>query len=65
MAVLHADEYSDKLDEVIFEGVRLFDLDLRGKSVLLKPNLVEAIPGRPVKTDPHLIGGSGRSLPPT
>ena len=44
--MLHADEYSDKLDEVIFEGVRLFDLDLRGKSVLLKPNLVEAIPAR-------------------
>jgi hypothetical protein len=36
VAELHADRYSDRLDELIFEGVRLFDLDLRGKTVLLK-----------------------------
>jgi len=62
MAVFHADEYSDRLDEVIFEGVRLFKLDLRGKSVLLKPNLVESIPGRPVNTDPHLIGAAAEAF---
>ena len=44
IALLHAEEYSDRLDELIFEGVRLFDLDLRGKSVLLKPNLVKRFP---------------------
>jgi len=62
VAVLHADHYSDRLDELIFEGVRLFDLDLRGKSVLLKPNLVEAIPGKPVNTDPQLIGAAAEAF---
>jgi uncharacterized protein (DUF362 family) len=40
----------------------LFDLDLRGKSVLLKPNMVEAIPGKPVNTDPQLIGAAAEAL---
>jgi len=62
VAVLHADRYSDRLDELIFEGLRLFDLDLRGKSVLLKPNLVEAIPGKPVNTDPQLIGAAAEAF---
>jgi uncharacterized protein (DUF362 family) len=59
---LHADKYSGQLDELIFDGVRLFNLDLRGKSVLLKPNLVEAIPGKPVNTDPQLIGAAAEAF---
>ena len=62
IAVLHADEYSGRLDELIFEGVRLFNLDLHGRSVLLKPNLVEAIPGKPVNTDPQLIGATAEAF---
>ena len=62
IAVLHADRYSDRLNELIFEGLRLFDLDLRGKSVLLKPNLVEAIPGKPVNTDPQVIGAAAEAF---
>ena len=62
VAVLHADRYSDRLDELIFEGIRLFDLDLRGKSVLLKPNLVEALPGKPVNTDPQVIGADAEAF---
>ena len=46
----------------IFEGLRMFSLDLGGKSVLLKPNLVEAIPGKPVNTDPQLIGAAGEAF---
>jgi uncharacterized protein (DUF362 family) len=59
---LHADRYSDALDELILEGVRMFNLDLRGKSVLLKPNLVEAIPGKPVNTNPQLIGATAEAF---
>lgn len=62
IAVLHVEEYSGRLNELIFEGVRLFDLDLRGKAVLLKPNLVEAIPGKPVNTDPQLIGATAEAF---
>jgi uncharacterized protein (DUF362 family) len=36
----------------------LFDLDLRGKTVLLKPNLVEFIPGAEVNTNPLLVGAA-------
>ena len=58
VAILKADQYSDKLDDLIHDGLRLFNLDVRGRSVLLKPNIVEYIPGRPVNTNPQLIGGA-------
>src|SRR5438874_659167 len=62
VAILHADQYSDKLDELVYDGLRLFNLDVRGKSVLLKPNIVEYIPGRPVNTDPQLIGAAAEAF---
>ena len=58
IATLHADQYSDKLDQLVFDGLRLFHIDVRGKSVLLKPNIVEYIPGKPVNTDAQLIGAA-------
>ena len=58
IAILRASEYSDKLDDLIYEGLRLFDLNIRGKTVLLKPNLVDHIPGKPVTTDAQLIGAA-------
>src|SRR5262245_2702351 len=58
IAILYADGYSDQLDELVYEGLRLFDLNVRGKSVLLKPNIVEYIPGTPVNTDAQLIGAA-------
>ncbi len=62
VVVLTADQYSDKLEELIYDGIRLFSLDVHEKSVLLKPNLVEYIPGRPVNTDPHLIGAAAEAF---
>src|SRR5262249_41443612 len=62
VAILNADRYSDKLDELVYQGLRLFDLDIRGKSVLLKPNIVEYIPGRPVNTDTQLIGAAAEAF---
>src|SRR5216117_8989 len=58
VAILHADQYSDKLDELVYDGLRLFNLDVRGKSVLLKPNIVEYIPERPVNTDAQFVGAA-------
>ena len=57
-----ADQYSDKLDSSVYEGLRLFNLNVRGKSVLLKPNIVEYIPGKPVNTDPQLIGAAAEAF---
>src|SRR2546430_64648 len=62
VATLHADQYSDKLDQLMFDGLRLFHLDVRGKSVLLKPNIVEYIPRKPVNTDAQLIGAAAEAF---
>jgi len=62
VAILSADKYSDTLDDVVYEGLRLFNLEVRGKSVLLKPNIVEYISGRPVNTDSQLIGAAAESF---
>lgn len=61
VAVLESHEYSDKLETLLMDGLRLFRLNLHGKSVLLKPNLVEDLPS-PVNTNPVLIGAAARSL---
>src|SRR2546426_7755061 len=62
IAILRTDQYSDKLDEIVYEGLRLFNLNVRGKSVLLKPNIVECIPGKPVNTDARLIGAAAEAF---
>src|SRR5437899_1691074 len=58
IAILNADQYSDKLDQLVYDGLRLFKLNVVGKSVLLKPNFVEHIPSKPVNTDARLIGAA-------
>src|SRR5436309_5950301 len=62
VAVLPADQYSDSLEQLIYAGIRPFNLNVRGKSVLLKPNLVEYFLGRPVNTDTQLIGGAAETF---
>ena len=61
VAILRAYEYSDKLDQLVFDGLRLFNLDVRGKCILLKPNMVEYIPGRPINTNSHVIGAAAEA----
>jgi uncharacterized protein (DUF362 family) len=62
VATLHTDQYSDELEKLIYDGLRLFDLDVHGKSVLLKPNIVEYIPEKPVNTDVQLIGAAAEAF---
>jgi len=62
VAILHADSYEGPLDNTLIEGLRLFGLDLRGKTVLLKPNLVEYIPGSEVNTAPRLVGAAASAF---
>jgi len=42
-----------------FEGLSVFRLSVSGKSVLLKPNLIEDLPG-PVSANPILVGAAAR-----
>jgi uncharacterized protein (DUF362 family) len=62
VAILHEDSYDGPLDRTLIEGLRLFDLNLRGKTVLLKPNLVEYIPGAEVNTNPRLMGAAASAF---
>src|SRR5438094_3919397 len=55
VAVLPASEYSEKLAALLWEGLKLFNLDVAGKSILLKPNLVDYIPGAEINTHPLLV----------
>lgn len=59
VAVLEAMEYSNDLEQVLFDGLTQFRLQIRGKAVLLKPNLVENLPG-PVNTNAVLVGAAAR-----
>lgn len=59
VAILNAAEYSDKIEALLMDGLRLFRLNIPGKTVLLKPNLVEDLPG-PVNTNADIIGAAAR-----
>jgi len=55
VAILKAEAYSENLEELLWHGLGLFHLDVQGKSVLLKPNLVDYIPGNHINTHPLLV----------
>lgn len=55
VAILHADQYSHQIDQILTAGLRLFSLDVRGKAVVLKPNLVDYLPGNVINTHPALV----------
>jgi len=57
-AVLHVENYSHKIGEILLAGLRLFPLDVRGKNVVLKPNLVDYIAGNAINTDPLLVAAA-------
>jgi len=58
VAILSASDYSEKLEETLMSGLRLFKLDLTGRTVLLKPNLVDYIPGDAINTNPILVSAA-------
>ena len=65
VAILEAKSYQAPLEEIIRRGIHLFKLDLKGKRIVLKPNLVEFDPKGVINTDPAVIEaaiGSFRSL---
>src|SRR5580658_9982792 len=59
VAILNAADYSEKVETLLMGGLRLFRLNMSGKTVLLKPNLVEDLPG-PVNTNANIIGAAAR-----
>jgi uncharacterized protein (DUF362 family) len=62
VAILHAHQYSNHLDQILATGLRLFPIDVRGKTVVLKPNLVDYIPGNAINTNPLLVLAAAESF---
>ena len=55
VAVLCAEQYCQQLDQILVEGLRLFPINVHGKAVVLKPNLVDYLPGNAINTHPMLV----------
>ena len=62
VAVLHAQQYSGQLEQILAAGLRLFPINVRGKTVVLKPNLVDYIPGNATNTHPLLVLAAAESF---
>ncbi len=58
VAVMGAKDYSVDLLDVMYRGVMTCGLNVRGKRVLLKPNLVEYDPHTPINTDPRFVAAA-------
>lgn len=58
VAILRAESYSEDLEQILRFGLRLFQLDVCGKTVLLKPNLVEYLPGNHINTHALLVSAA-------
>jgi uncharacterized protein (DUF362 family) len=57
-----AADYSVDLSDVIFRGLGELGVDVRGKSILLKPNMVEYEVGHAINTHPLVIIGAAAAL---
>jgi uncharacterized protein (DUF362 family) len=62
VAILDAQQYSGQLDQILAAGLRLFPINVRDKTVVLKPNLVDYIPGDAINTHPLLVLAAGESF---
>jgi hypothetical protein len=62
VAVLRAPRYEADLEGVVADALRLLRVDVRGRSVLLKPNIVEFDPTTVINTDPRLVAATAAAM---
>jgi uncharacterized protein (DUF362 family) len=62
VAILNLEQYSQRIDEVIASGLRLFRISVHGKTVVLKPNLVDYTPANAINTHPTLVLAAAESF---
>jgi uncharacterized protein (DUF362 family) len=62
VAILDAPSYAIDLADVISRGLAELAFDVRGRSVLLKPNLIEYEPGRLINTNPFVAAGAATAF---
>ena len=58
VAILGAPSYQAPLEDILLLGFQLFRLSMRGKTVVLKPNLVEYDPAGAINTHPAVISAA-------
>ena len=58
VAVLLAPAYEFPLKQIVLAGLKLFHLNVNGKTVVLKPNLVEFDPHGVINTHPAVVAGA-------
>lgn len=58
VAILRAESYSQSLFATLRYGLNSFHLNVRGQTVLLKPNLVDYIPGSHINTHALLVSAA-------
>jgi len=62
VAVVRADSYDGPLEELVIDGLRSIGAEVGGRSVLLKPNLVEYDARTVINTDPRLVAATVLAL---
>jgi uncharacterized protein (DUF362 family) len=62
VAVLRAETYDGDLEGVVLDGLRLVRAVVRGKSVVVKPNLVEVVLGSSINTYPRMVVAAANAL---
>jgi len=62
VAILQARGYDFSLKKTILKGLDLFRLDVRGRTVVLKPNLVEFDPNGVINTHPTVVAAAIESF---
>ena len=62
VAVVSAGSYDQGLEALVEDGLRAIGADVRGASVVLKPNLVEFDLRGPINTDPRLVAATSVAL---
>ena len=62
VGIFPAPTYDVDFADVISRGLRELEIDVKGHSVLLKPNLVEYAPGTVINTHPLVVAGAAVAL---
>ena len=62
VAVMRAESYEADLEGLLVESLRLVEADVRRRSVVLKPNFVEFLPGSSINTDPRMVVAAANAL---
>ena len=62
VAVLRAGSYDRDLEAIVADGLHQVGADVSGRTVLVKPNLIEFDPSTAINTDPRLVAAAVLAL---